>query len=104
LYFPKSKIIDTALQKGCLKPEDVAAIDEGHFALYASGEHQRVAKINPWVRKMLAIPIGENLEWLPDWAIKLACYIRIGEDFLPRTLIEQHIFWTLLRIKKWLVP
>lgn len=103
LYFPKAKIIHTALEKGYLKPEDVDKINEGKFVVYASGEHQRVAKINPFVKKMLAVPLGGGWwEKMPDWAIKLACYIRIGEDFLPQTIIQNQIYFTVKRIIRWI--
>lgn len=101
LYFPKTKIIDHAKAAGILTEEDIRNIEEGRGAIYASGEHQNVAKVNPWVKRMLAIPLGgKPWETFPDWAIKLACYIRIGEDFLPQTIIQQHIFWTWKRLCK----
>lgn len=102
LYFPRAKIIDTAILHGRLQPGDVDKINRGLGAVYASGEHQRVAKINPWVKKMLAIPLGSGLwEKAPDWLIKLACYLRIGEDFLPQTIIQNQIYFTLKRMMKW---
>lgn len=101
LYFPRAKIIEAAISRGYLSEEDRYRIDRGLGAVYASGEHQRVATVNPWVRRMLAIPLGEGAwERLPDWAIKLACYMRIGEDFLPQTLIQQHLFWTWKKLWK----
>jgi hypothetical protein len=105
LYFPKSKIADIALEQGILTQEDIDNINEGKFVVYASGENQRVAEINPFVKKMLAIPLGGGLwEKMPDWLIKLACYIRIGEDFLPQTIMQNQIFFTYKRMKKWLNP
>lgn len=102
LYFPKSAIIKHALDAGYLQEDDIHRINEGKGAVYASGEHQRVAKINPWVKRMLAIPLGGGYwEAMPDWLIKLACYIRIGEDFLPQTIIQNQIFFTWQRILKW---
>jgi anaerobic magnesium-protoporphyrin IX monomethyl ester cyclase len=101
LYFPKARIIDKAVACGILSIGDVQRINEGRHVLYASGEHQRVAEINPWVRKMLSIPLGgKAYEKLPDWAIKLLCYIRIGKDFLPQTIIQNQIYFTLKRIYK----
>jgi radical SAM superfamily enzyme YgiQ (UPF0313 family) len=104
LYFPRSKIIEKALEAGYLREEDIQKINEGKGAVYASGEHQRVAKINPWVKRMLAIPLPCSRAWelMPDWLIKLACYIRIGEDFLPQTIIQNQAFFTYKRIEKWL--
>ena len=102
LYFPKAKIIDHALNSGLLTAKDIQRINEGKHTLYASGENQRVSKINPWVKKMLAIPLGGGWwEKMPDWLIKLACYIRIGEDFLPQTIIQNQIYFTLKRFTKW---
>jgi radical SAM superfamily enzyme YgiQ (UPF0313 family) len=103
LYFPKTRIIDKALSAGYLKPQDVERINEGNFTLYASGEHQRVAKVNPFVKKMLATPLGERWEFLPDWAIKLACYIRIGHDFLPQTILQNQTYFTWRRLCKMFV-
>jgi anaerobic magnesium-protoporphyrin IX monomethyl ester cyclase len=99
LYFPKAKIIETALKYGYLTQQDVHKIEHGTFTLYASGENQRVAKINPWVKKMLAIPLGGVLwEKMPDWLIKLVCYLRIGKDFLPQTIIQNQIYFTWRRL------
>jgi tRNA A37 methylthiotransferase MiaB len=101
LYFPKAPIIQKALEYGKLNIEDVAKIERGEFVLYASGENQRVAKINPWVKKFLAIPLGGGAwEKMPDWLIKLACYIRIGEDFLPQTIMQNQVYFTWKRILK----
>jgi hypothetical protein len=101
LYFPKSAIIKTAISEGYLKESDNYRIERGLGSVYASGEHQRVAKINPWVRKMLAIPLGPRWEKMPDWLIKLALYIRIKQDFLPQTIIQNQIYFTWKRLFKW---
>lgn len=101
LYFPGAKIIDEALRVGRLTPEDVKRIEEGRGVVYASGEHNRVARVNKFCRRMLAIPIGGGASGrLPDWLIKFIAYIRIGEDFLPQTIIQQHIYWTWRRLCK----
>jgi len=101
LYFPKARIIDKAVACGLLSERDIQRINEGCHVLYASGEHQRVAEINPWVRKMLAIPLGgKAYKKLPDWAIKLLCYIRIRKDFLPQTIIQNQAYFTVKRIYK----
>ena len=102
LYFPRAEIIRYAYEEGMLDDKAVDAINQGKHTLYASGENQRVAKINPWVKRMLAIPLGGGLwEKMPDWFIKLACYIRIGEDFLPQVIIKNQIYFTLKRFTKW---
>jgi len=95
LYFPCARIIDTAIEKGYLSENDRDKINAGMAAVYASGEHLRVAKINPFVRKMLAVPLGGGAwERMPDWLIKLECYRRIGEDFLPQTIIQNQLYFT----------
>jgi radical SAM superfamily enzyme YgiQ (UPF0313 family) len=101
LYFPKAPIIKTAIQKSYLYPEDVNLINEGKHTLYASGENQRVSRISHWTKKMLAIPLGGG-RWkkMPDWLIKLACYLKIGEDFLPQTIIQNQIYFTWRRLCK----
>jgi len=95
IYLPKAKIIDHAVRNGILTEKDVYNIEHGIGNNYASGEHFRVAKINPIVNKMLAIPLGGGIwEKMPDWLIKLACYLRIGTDFLPQTIIQNYIYFS----------
>jgi radical SAM superfamily enzyme YgiQ (UPF0313 family) len=103
IYLPKAKIIDHAIAAGILNEKDVYNIEHGIGNNYASGEHFRVATINNLVNKMLAVPLGGGLwELMPDWLIKLACYLRIGRDFLPQTVIQNQIYFNLKRLQKWL--
>jgi hypothetical protein len=102
IYLPKAKIIDHAVRNGILNEHDIYNIEHGIGNNYASGEHFRVSKVNNLVNKMLAIPLGGGFwEYMPDWVIKGACYIRIGKDFLPQTIIQNQIFFNYKRIEKW---
>ena len=104
IYFPKSKIIDHGLAYGLLNQQDVYNIEHGIGNNYASGEHFRVANVNKMVNKMIAIPLGGGLwESMPDWLTKLACYIRIGKDFLPQTIIQNQIYFRWKKVKRWFI-
>ena len=103
IYLPKAQIIKHGIRDGRLTGKDVYNIEHGIGNNYASGEHYRVAKVNPMVIKMLAVPLGGGIwEWLPDWFTKGMCYVRIGRDFLPQTVIKNHIYFITKRSLRWL--
>lgn len=103
VYLPKTKIVDYARFNGYITAENVYYINQGIGNVKSSGINLRVAKVNPYAIKMLAIPIGKTFEVFPDYIIKLLCYLKIKKDFLPQVIVQNTIHQYIRRISKWLV-
>lgn len=93
VYFPKTKIIDHALEAGLLKQEDIPSIERGLLPKYTTVVN------NKWLKKILVTPFKSKIwERLPTWFIKLALYLKIRQDFPIQFVIWDKIYFTWRRI------
>ena len=113
LYFPKAKIIDTALEVGLLKPEDIDLINRGESVVYQTGQLSREADFySRYALLLTVIPLMPR-QWvtriqksdrlielfghLPLFLIPLVKIIlnfRIDHGFLPLSIIRMEAFYT----------
>lgn len=119
LYFPKSKIIDVAIEAGLLKTEDIDQINKGESVVYQTGQlysgkrdfYRRYALLLssiPLLPKGAVANIGKKnalimcFGYLPLFFIPLVKVIlnfRIGRGFLPLAILKMEIFFTLRFLK-----
>lgn len=102
VYFPKAAIIQHAVNNGIFPESDIPKIERGEFPQYASGQNSSFVITNPWVKKILAIPLKHDFwRFMPENLIKLALYMKLGTDFIPGIIIQNHIHYAIKRITKW---
>lgn len=114
LYFPKSKIIDIAIEAGDLRQEDVELINRGESVVYQTGQlssnkrdfYRRYALLLssvPLLPKKIVALIQKSgilirlFGYLPLFLVpfvKVILNIRIGRGFLPLSILKMEIFFT----------
>ena len=114
LYFPKSKLIDIAVEAGLLKNEDREKIDRGQSVVYQTGEV--VAKTKDYYSRyallLSAIPllpknfvkrIEHDKKLISFFAsfplflvplVKVLLNFRMGRGFLPLAILKMEAFFT----------
>jgi hypothetical protein len=114
LYFPKSKLIDIAIEAGLLKNEDREKIDRGQSVVYQTGEvvtktkdyYSRYALLLsaiPLLPKNFVKRIEHDKKLVSFFAsfplflvplVKVLLNFRMGRGFLPLAILKMEAFFT----------
>jgi len=98
LYFPKAKIIESALKFGYLTPADVGKINRGEHIIHQMDNRPQTYR-DTYMKALTVLPLG-NIIWelFPMWLCKLIIHIRARRGFVPMVIIQNEVFfsWRLI--------
>lgn len=114
LYFPKSKINETALEAGLINDKDIEKINVGKYEIYQTGDYGTKKKdfytnyallitsipvLPPWLVAQIAkseraVAFFSRLPLLFIPIIKIIVNFRSGRGFLPLGILKMEIFFT----------
>jgi radical SAM superfamily enzyme YgiQ (UPF0313 family) len=100
VYFPKAKIIESAIKYGNLNPDDIEKIRTGQHVTYQVGNAGKGFK-GEYEKSYMAVPLNSMIfELLPQVFLKLIIHLRAGRAFIIRAVIENEVFYTLQAIRR----
>jgi anaerobic magnesium-protoporphyrin IX monomethyl ester cyclase len=99
VYLPKTEILNYALKNNIISKENIKLIEQGIGNNFAIGEHYRYKKVNPYVKKYLALPLGGGaFERFPICLIKILCYIKMDNHYIVINIIQNHAYFFFRKV------
>lgn len=100
LYFPKSSIIDKAVQYGYLSPNDVGRINRGEGITYQQDNRPNLFR-DIYMKSFVVVPLKSVIwELFPMWLVKVLIFIKARRTFIITVIIQNEIYFTLRAILK----
>jgi radical SAM superfamily enzyme YgiQ (UPF0313 family) len=94
LYFPKAKIIESALKCGYLTAKDIPIINEGKGIVYTTNNHWQKF-YDMYLKSFITIPLGSIVwEFMPIVLIKFIVLFKAKRYFTLMAILENEIFFT----------